>query len=462
MPSPGHNDDSIARLRVPPHSLEAEQSVLGGLLLDNTGWDRAGGLLAEGDFYSRQHRLIYGAIGRLINANKPADIITVGDKLGDDLAGAGGLSYLNAMAASVPSAANIRRYAEIVREKAVRRKMISLTDEAATAAFGEEDIALTMDKLQTAIGLVERGADHKAPRPLEQILTRRLDRLNDIHTGEDDSAGGHATIFPRLNDLLNGGLRGGKVYVIAARPSVGKSALAQAIGLHAARVHGDPTLFLSQEMPEDELGDRALSNLGAIDFGRLQSGRLQDIDWGRLSEAVETGASIPFYVDDEGGLNIAAIRRKARAIRGLKVLILDYLQLSEAMGDHSNRNGAIEEISRGLKKLAKDLDCSVIVLSQLNRKVEERTHKRPIMSDLRDSGAIEQDADVIVFLFPLKTRENGECQEVGVSVDKNRQGKKGEFAVNFWGAHMAWGESTYLLRNLLDSKRGAASDGGFD
>ena len=457
-PPPDYADD-VSRLRVPPHSSEAEQAVLGGMLLDNAGWDRVGDVLAESDFYSFQHRLIFAAIGQLINASKPADVITVGDRLGDKLNEVGGLVYLNSLTTSTPSASGIRGYALIVREKAIRRRVIALADETATKSFQGDEITAIVDALQTQLIAIERGHDRQAPRSLDGLLVRRLDRITAVQEGAEES-GGWSTSFPTLDDMLNGGLRPGKVYVIAARPSVGKSAFAGAIGLHCARA-GLPTLFLSQEMPEDELADRALANLGGIDFGRLQIGRMQDIDWPLLSEAVELGTKLPFWVDDEPGLTISAIRRKAHAVRGVKVLILDYLQLSEAQGNHANRNGAIEEISRGIKRLAKELGCAVLLLSQLNRKVEERPHKRPTMADLRDSGAIEQDADVVLFLFPIKERKSEHCIEVGLDVGKNRQGRNGSFALNFWGAHMRWGESTYRLKDLLESKV-AVAGGDFE
>ena len=462
---PPDYDGAVSTLRVPPHSIEAEQAVLGGLLLDNAGWDRAADVLADSDFYSFQHRLVYGAIGHLVNANRQADVITVGMRLQDigKLDEVGGMGYLNQLTASTPSAHGIRSYALIVREKAMRRKVISLVDDVVSKSFnGEEEITRIVDALQTELIALERHQDHRAPKLLDTILGKRLDRISNIAGGKTET-GGWATPFPSLNVMLNGGLRPGRVYVLAARPSVGKSALAEKIGLKIAKDNGEPVLFLSQEMPDEEVADRAVAEDGGIDFGRLQTGALQDIEWSNLTEAVDSLSKIPFYVDDEPGLTLAAIRRKARSIRGLKVLILDYLQLSEAQGDHANRNGAIEEISRGLKTLAKELGCAVIVLSQLNRKCEDRPNKRPIMADLRDSGAIEQDADVVIFLFPIKERQSEHCSEIGVDVAKNRQGRKGSFAANFWGEHMRWGESAYQLNDLLGTvRRLSSASGGFE
>jgi replicative DNA helicase len=446
---------AASSLRIPPHSREAEQSVLGGLLLDNVAWDRVGDVLVEADFYRHEHRTIFATIGAMISSTRTADcsrsktVITSAGKADD----CGGLAYLNAMAASVPSAANIRGYATIVRERAVQRKLIATLDDAATIAWGDGPLAEKMDQVSSKINSLERGQTTKLPTALADIFVRRLDRITALHQGEEKS--GWPTMLPQLNTLLNGGLQPGGVYVLAARPSVGKSALAAAIGLDLALREGMPVLFLSQEMGEDELGDRALANIAGIDYSRIQTGQLQDIEWGNLSTGVETGAHIPFFIDDQPALTLMQIRSKARMVKGLKLLVLDYLQLSEASADHrGNRNGAVEEISRGLKQLAKEMGIAVLLLSQLNRKVEERPHKRPILADLRDSGAIEQDADVVIFLFPIKELKQEQCMEIGLDIPKNRQGRKGAFALNFWGAHMRWGESSYRLSELLKSRAG--------
>ena len=447
--------DGVSHLRVPPHSLEAEQAVLGGLMLDASAWDRVGDILLPAAFYRHEHRTVWEVIAGLAAACKLVDVITVGemlDRLGK-LEDVGGWAYLNAMTTSVPSAAGIRMYAQIVCERWTQRRLIAMLDEAMAAAWSGDSLASKLDQVATKIGALERGTTTKVPTGLDDLLVRRLDRITALHEGTEQP--GWETFLPQLNALLNGGFRPGSVYVLAARPSVGKSALAAALGLDFAMHGGMPVLFLSQEMPEDELGDRALANLAGVDYGRIQTGQLQDIEWGHLSAGVEKGARIPFFVDDTPALTLSQIRAKARQVKGLKVLVLDYLQLSEASADHrGNRNGAVEEISRGLKQLAKEMGIAVILLSQLNRKVEERPHKRPILADLRDSGAIEQDADVVIFLFPIKELKQEQCTEVGLDIPKNRQGKKGAFALNFWGAHMRWGESAYRLGDLLKSRAG--------
>lgn len=455
--------DEPSSLRVPPHSREAEQSVLGGLLLDNSAWDRAADLLKESDFYRHEHRLIFGAIGALVNATKPADVITVFEQLecmgkGDEC---GGIGYLNSLAQSVPSAANMRRYAEIVRERAVLRGLVAVSDTIATAAFNPQgrSVAEILDSAATAMHALEAGHAKKMPRSFQDIVVERLDHISELAQGKVKS--GWPTNFPTLDDMLNGGLRPGSVYVLAARPSVGKSALAAAIGTGFAQ-DGLPTLFLSQEMGDGEVIDRALANIGGIPYKNIQTGQLSDMDWANLSSAAESGAAMPFYVDDQGSLTISEIRSKARSIKGLKLLVLDYLQLSASRGEHSNRNGEIEEVSRGLKSLAKELGIAVLMLSQLNRKVEERPGKRPMLSDLRDSGSIEQDADVVIFLWPLKEFKVGGYWAIGCDLPKNRQGKKGAFAMHFWGDYMRWAESEFRLEDLLGKDKPASAGGGFD
>ena len=437
----------VSQLRVPPHSIEAEHSVLGSLLLDNRAWDRASEVLNDADFYRFEHKLIFAAIGSLINSNKPADVITVHDQLQrlGKVDECGGVAYLNALAQGVASASNMRAYAQIVRCRAVQRALIGILDEASTQAWSKDDVATTIDRVETRLAQLARKQVRKAPRPLGDILTERVDRITDLHACGDAAAAGWSTGFPSLDRMLNGGIRPGMLYVLAARPSIGKSSLAETIAITLAE-QGLPVLMLSQEMPEGEVADRALSTMGSIDYGVLQTGKLNDNEWGQLSEAVDRGSRLPLHIDDQAALRIGDIRAKARMVKGLKVLILDYLQLSASTGEHANRNAEIEEISRGLKALAKDMGIAVIELSQLNREVEKRASKRPNLSDLRDSGAIEQDADVVMFLWPVREFEGEGRRILGLGVDKNRQGKKGEFGLDFYGALQRWSESTADIR----------------
>lgn len=451
-------DDDLSRLRVPPHSVEAEQSVLGALLLDSACFDRVGDLVAEGDFYRHEHRLIFEAVRALSVASKTADVITVYERLkaAGKADAVGGLQHLNALAASVPGTSGARRWAELIREKALLRAVIALSDNAATAAFNPQgrSAADVVGDLAAKVGELERQRVTGAPKPLSALVAGRLDRVSRLASGEEK--GGLSTSIDRLDRVLNGGFRPGAVYILAARPSVGKSSLAMEMGLHVARFVG-PVLMLSQEMPDGEVADRALSNLGAVDYEGIQTGKLSDDGWSRLSGAVETAAAVPFYVDDQPGLRLRDIRAKARQVKGLKLLVLDYLQLS--VGDGENRSQEVGSISRGLKALAKQMGIPVLVLSQLNRKVEERPGKEPEMGDLRDSGEIEQDADVVMFLWPARDFIDG-VRLVGLKVGKNRQGRPGaRFALDFAGAWQRWSESEEKLPKVGG---GFSNDKGFE
>ena len=451
-------DHGTMQLRVPPHSIEAEHGVLGGLLLDNRAWDSAADILSEADFYRHEHRLIFVAIGSLINANKPADVITVFEQLqrASKVDECGGIVYLNELAQSALCSSHIRRYAEIVRRHAVRRALIANLDEASALAWSQQDdVASTIDRVETMMEQLARKQVRKAPRLLGEILVERLDRISNMQAGEDVA---HAwpTTIPSLDRMLNGGLRPGLLYVLAARPSIGKSSLVEHILIELAK-QDLSVLLLSQEMPGLEVADRAISTIGGIDYGVLQTGKLNDLEWSQLSEAVEIGRQLPLHIDDQSALRLCDIKAKARMVKGLKVLVIDYLQLSASTGEHSNRNAEIEEISRGLKALAKDMGIAVIELSQLNREVEKRASKRPNLSDLRDSGAIEQDADVVMFLWPVREFENEGPRIVGLSVEKNRQGKKGEFGLDFFGSFQRWRESTADIRPQV-IPRGARDD----
>lgn len=443
--------DDIARLRVPPHSLEAEQSVLGGILVDNRGWDRLGDLLNVDSFYDHRHRLIYSAIASLVNACKPADAITVHAALAREPRGdAISLDYMAALATSVPSASNIRRYAEIVAERATERSMLAAADEIAGIAYSGDGTA--EEKLDRAVTLMlqleSRRARVSSIRPLGELVVERIDRVNELHEQGDSAAAAWSTPFPALNRLLPGhGMGPGHVYVIGARPSVGKTALAQAV-LGCFGKAGLPGLFLSQEMPSGELTDRFIAEHGCVDLGHMQSARLSDAEWSGVSRGAEIAAHLPIFVDDTPALTIGAIRAKARSVRGLRVLVVDYLQLTAstpAPRGQSNRNAEIEEVSHGLKSLAKELGIAVILLSQLNRDVEKRPGKRPGLADLRDSGSIEQDADVVMLLWPLQELPVEGCSMVGVDVAKNRGGPRAEFALCFWANTMRIGEAAFPI-----------------
>lgn len=436
--------DSVARLRVPPHSTEAEQSVLGALLLDNSAWDRVGDILLAEDFYRHEHRAIFEVMDGMISACKVADVITAGEALQSmgKLVEVGGLAYLNALAQSVPSASNVRHYAELVRERAMLRRLISLADETATAAFNPRgrSVQAIVDAAAQRMADLQRGNVRRMPQAAADLIVERLDHYSALANGE--KAPGWSTGLGHLDKALSGGLRPGNVYVLAARPSVGKSSLALAILLAVAK-DGRACGFLSQEMPRSEVMDRAIANLGCIDYETLQTGQFGETDWTSMSEATDALARLPLFIDDEPALTLAAIRSKAVALKreGLHVLAIDYLQLCEFQREKGQTDAAaIGEISKGIKALAKDLGIAVLLLSQLNRDVERRASPEPTLSDLRDSGAIEQDADVVLMLWRVRTFQAS--QVMGLGLPKNRQGKAGKrLAIEFRGQYQRWDES---------------------
>lgn len=448
--APSQAEQEIAALRVPPHSIEAEQSVLGGLLLDNQAWDRLADLITAADFYRHEHREIFKALGQLINATKPADVITVFELLKS--AGVedqcGGLQYLNAIAQSVPSAANARRYAEIVREQAVLRSLIAAGDEMITDALypAGRQVSQILDNAETRILRIgeEGQKSRQIWRSSDALVVEAIDRITEAAERGAGDVTGITTGYANL-DSMTSGLQAGDLVVLAARPSMGKTALAINIGEHVAIKECLPVLVFSMEMGAGQLMNRMIASTGRIDHQAIKTGRLSDDEWARLSEAAETLGKAPIHIDESAGLSPnelrARARRKARECGGkLGLIVVDYLQLmspSEVAGGGrgaaENRATVIGEISRGLKALAKELQCPVIALSQLNRSVETRPDKRPLMSDLRESGAIEQDADVIMFIY-RDEYYNKDTKEPGIAeviIGKHRNGPTGTVKLTF-------------------------------
>ena len=437
-------DREVAQLRVPPHSIEAESSVLGGLLLDNMAWDRIGDLLSEGDFYRYEHRLIFKAIADLINGSKPADVITVYEHLqslgkSDEM---GGLAYLNSLAQYVPSAANIRRYAEIVRERSILRKLVTASDEIATNAFNPQ--GKSVDKIldeaeQKIFNIGEEGTRMKQGfQSMDALVVELLDRVTEMAENPNDITGVRTGFYEF--DKMTSGLQPGDMIVLAARPSMGKTSLAINIAEHVALNEGLPVAVFSMEMGASQLAVRIVGSIGRIDQGHLRTGKLTDDEWPRLTEAIEKLRNVSLHIDETPGLTVSELRANARRLARqcggkLGLIVIDYLQLmsvSSGMGDE-NRATAVGEISRGLKMLAKELGCPLIALSQLSRGVESRTDKRPMMSDLRESGAIEQDADVIMFIY-RDDYYNKDSKEPGVAeviISKQRNGPTGAVKLAF-------------------------------
>jgi len=432
-----------AALGVLPWSIEAESSVLSALLLDNDAWDRVGDLLVEADFYRTEHRAVFGAVSRLINASKPADVVTVFEHLesagrGDE---AGGLVYINGLAQYVPSAANVRRYAEIVAERAMMRRLLAAADKAREIAT-ETGLSATerLDRCQNEFQQLATVRGKREPKAVIDYAITMLDRLQALADGETQP--GIRTRIPGLDRLLGGGLKVGKQVVIAARPSIGKSALAMELA-YAVAEQGFAAGFLSQEMEAVELVDRLTARMGLIEMDSLATGKLSDGEWSALSDVAERLQHLHLYIDDQAGLTLGEIQAKARRLkreRDIKLLVLDYLQLCSPSDSKANRHHQIEEISRGLKVLTKQLGLTTVILSQLNREVEKRTGGRPTLADLKESGAIEEDADVVILLSVDATRDNGDVV-VHAEVAKNRGGKKGFVKLAFSGRHQRFVET---------------------
>jgi replicative DNA helicase len=437
------SDKQVAQLRIPPHSQEAESSVLGGLLLDNNSWDKVGDLLVEADFYRYEHRLVFASITSLVNANRPADVITVFEQMQSQgkAEEVGGLAYLNSLAQYVPSSANIRRYAEIVRERSILRKLVSVSDEIATSALNTNGRPVTniLDEAEQKIfSIGEEGSRMRQGfQSMDKLVVQLLDRVEEMSQNPNDITGVPTGFFDL--DRMTSGMQAGDLIVLAARPSMGKTALAINIAEHVALQEDLPVAVFSMEMGASQLAIRIVGSIGRIDQGRLRTGKLIDDEWPRLSDAIERLKTVSLSIDETPGLTTselrASARRLARSCGKLGLVVVDYLQLMSGSGggDGENRATELGEISRGLKMLAKELQCPVIALSQLNRGVEQRTDKRPMMSDLRESGAIEQDADVIMFIY-RDDYYNKESKEPGVAeiiIAKQRNGPTGTVKLTF-------------------------------
>jgi replicative DNA helicase len=416
--------------------------VLGGLLLDNSAWDRISDVISEGDFYKFEHRLIYASLKELISVNRPADVITVFEALqGVGKSDAvGGLGGLNSLAQYVPSAANIRRYAEIVRERAILRKLVLASDEIANEAFntkGKPVSQILEEAEQKIFKIGEEGARlRQGFQLMDKLISELLGRVEEMSQNPRDITGVPSGF--RDFDEMTSGLQPGDLVVLAARPSMGKTALAINIAEHVAVTEGLPVAVFSMEMGASQLAIRLVGSIGRIDQGHLRTGRLSDDEWPRLTQAVERLQSVSLFIDETPGLSPSELRANAKKLSRqcgkLGLIVVDYLQLmSTGSSDGDNRATELGEISRGLKMLAKELQCPIIALSQLNRGVETRTDKRPMMSDLRESGAIEQDADVIMFIYrdDYYFKDSKEPGVAEIIIGKQRNGPTGTVKLTF-------------------------------
>ncbi|HEU4352044.1 MAG TPA: replicative DNA helicase [Burkholderiales bacterium] len=441
-------DPQLVALRLPPHSVEAEQSLLGALVLDNQAFDRVADLVSADDFYRDDHRRIWRHIARLVEASRPADVVTVSESIeaSEDKDKTGGAAYLAALAQNTPSALNIRRYAELVRERAVQRRLAQVATEIAETALAPtgKEVGQLLDEAESRIfQIAESGArKDQGLIGISPVLARVFERIDHLHSQDNPSdVTGVPSGFVDL-DRKTAGLQPGDLIIVAGRPSMGKTALALNIAEHVA-LHpsvGLPVAIFSMEMSATQLAMRMLSSMARVDQTKLRTGRLDNEEWANLTDAIGKLNEARIHVDETAALNALELRARARRMKReygkLGLVVVDYLQLMSATSQGENRATEISEISRSLKALAKELDVPVIALSQLSRAVEQRNDRRPLMSDLRESGAIEQDADVILFIFreevyaPEKEEARGRAE---VIIGKQRNGPIGTIALTFMG-----------------------------
>ncbi|MBK1702010.1 replicative DNA helicase [Thiococcus pfennigii] len=441
----GVPDGRGGHLRLPPHNVQAEQSLLGGLMLDNATWERVADAVQEHDFYRREHRLIFRAIARLAEGDQPFDVVTLAETLERNgaLEDAGGLPYLGNLVQDTPSAANIKAYAKIVREHAVLRRMISAGTDIADSAYnpqGREVVDLLDEAERRVFEIAEQQARGGGGfQPIKDLLRQAVERVDKLFQS-DDPITGLPTGFQDF-DMMTSGLQPADLIIVAGRPSMGKTSFAMNIAEHAAIKTRRPVAVFSMEMPGDALAMRMMSSLGRIDQHRVRTGKLGDEEWPRLTSAVHILAEVPLFIDDTPALTPTEVRARARRLKrehdDLALIVLDYIQLMQAPSVGENRATEISAISRSLKALAKELDVPVIALSQLNRSLEQRPNKRPVMSDLRESGAIEQDADLIVFIYRDEVYHE-DSKDKGIAeiiIAKQRNGPIGTTRLTFLGKY---------------------------
>ncbi len=435
--------NELAGVKVPPHSQEAEQSVLGGMMLDNNAWDTVSEIVLETQFYRHNHRLIFRTMEKLVAAMQPIDVVTLSEELDRtaNLEEAGGLDYLIELARNTPSASNIRAYAEIVRDRAMLRQMIEVANEIADSAFfpdGRASDDVLSEAEQKIFQIAEERPNEGGPVGVNPLLKKAVDKIDELFNSEG-SMTGVTTGFEDL-DGATGGMQPSDLIIVAARPSMGKTTFAMNLVENALMAQDKPVLVFSLEMPADQLVTRMLSSLGRINQTKVRSGKLEEDDWPRLTTAVNLLRDKPLFIDDTAGISPTEMRNRARRIvrehGDISMIMIDYLQLMQIKGGMSEgRTAEISEISRSLKALAKELECPVIALSQLNRALEQRPNKRPVNSDLRESGAIEQDADVIMFIYRDEVY-NEDSPDKGIAeiiIGKQRNGPIGTTRLAFIG-----------------------------
>jgi replicative DNA helicase len=444
--TPNAPDPQLAALKLPPHSIEAEQSLIGGLLLDNTAWDRIADMVSEADFYRDDHRRIFGHIRKLVETGRPADVVTIYESIekSNEVDQTGGLAYLGEIANATPSAANIRRYAEIIHERAVLRKLVTVGDEIAASALNPagRDAKVLLDIAeQKVFEIAEAG--NKATQGFEAVpdlLGKVVDRIEVLYNRDNPSdITGVPTGFYKLDEMTSG-LQPGDLIIVAGRPSMGKTAFALNIAEHVGVETRLPVAIFSLEMSGPQIATRFLSSVGRINQNTLRTGRLTDDDWDKMTNALGKLHEAPIHVDETGAINATDLRARARRLHRkcgkLGLIVIDYIQLMTSAKETDNRATEISEISRSIKALAKELEVPIIALSQLSRKVEERNDKRPLMSDLRESGAIEQDADIIIMMYREEYYKPDSLEAKGIAeaiITKHRNGPTGPVTLTFRG-----------------------------
>ncbi|MDR3476947.1 MAG: replicative DNA helicase [Gammaproteobacteria bacterium] len=438
------NTPSAGTVKIPPHSIEAEQSVLGGLMLENRAWDNIADRVRENDFYRHDHRLIYRVMSKLSAQNSPLDVLTVAESLRElkELDNAGGEVYLFELANNTPSAANIAAYADIVRERSVLRQLIAAANDIANNAFnplGRSSTELLDVAERHVFAITEQGTRQGGPTNISEFLSKAMEKIEMLSHLKNPITG-VATGYNELDEMTSG-LQQSDLVIIAGRPSMGKTTFAMNIAEHVAIKSTAPVLIFSMEMPGEALVMRLLSSLCRIDQQSIRTGKIQDSDWPRIASTVSMLSSAPLYIDDTPALSPVELRARSRRLAKehgqIGLIVIDYLQLMQVQGFSENRTAEISEISRSLKSLAKELKVPVIALSQLNRGLEQRADKRPVMSDLRESGAIEQDADLIIFIYRDEVYNEGTPDKgtAEIIIAKQRNGPIGKTRLTFLGQY---------------------------
>ena len=437
------NTKNLTSLKVPPHSVEAEQAVLGGLMLENSEWDNVVDILLPEDFYRPEHQLIFQVMIKQSEVSRPIDVVTLVESLDslNELEAAGGLDYLSDLASASRGTANIKAYSEIIRERAIFRRLISVANRIADNGYNPSGkmASEVLDEAEREVfNISDESPQDSGPVPINPLLEKALDRIDEL-AGSDGNLTGVGSGYKDL-DALTSGWQKSDLVIVAGRPSMGKTAFAMNLVEHAVLNYDKPVLVFSLEMPAESLIFRLLSSIGRIDQTKLRTGKLSEDDWPSFNQAAKALKDRPLFIDDSPSVSPTEMRARASRIARehdgqLGMVVVDYLQLMQIKGTNENRVTEISAISRSLKQLAREFDCPVIALSQLNRGLEQRPNKRPVMADLRESGAIEQDADLITFIYRDEVY-NEDTPDKGVAeviIGKHRNGPIGTVRLSFLG-----------------------------